>query len=58
MVSTLDVELNKKLGYLRSHGVTSLIGQDKGRAITYDVAHPGLNYRMDGNASRNWLCAT
>jgi dTDP-4-amino-4,6-dideoxygalactose transaminase len=48
MVSTLDVELNKKLGYLRSHGMTTLtFDRHKGRAITYDVAQPGLNYRMD-----------
>jgi len=48
MVSTLDPELNKKLGYLRSHGMTTLtLDRHKGRAITYDVAQPGLNYRMD-----------
>ena len=48
MVSTLDDELNKKLGYLRSHGMTTLtLDRHKGRAITYDVAQPGLNYRMD-----------
>jgi len=48
MVSTLDVELNRKLGYLRSHGMTTLtLDRHKGRAITYDVAQPGLNYRMD-----------
>jgi dTDP-4-amino-4,6-dideoxygalactose transaminase len=48
MVSTLDFELNKKLGYLRSHGMTTLtLDRHKGRAITYDVAQPGLNYRMD-----------
>lgn len=48
MVSTLDVELDKKLGYLRSHGMTTLtLDRHKGRAITYDVVQPGLNYRMD-----------
>ena len=48
MVSTLDPELHKKLGYLRSHGMTTLtLDRHKGRAITYDVAQPGLNYRMD-----------
>ena len=48
MVSTLDVELNKKLGYLRSHGMTTLtLDRHRGRAITYDVAQSGLNYRMD-----------
>jgi dTDP-4-amino-4,6-dideoxygalactose transaminase len=48
MVSTLRADLHKKLGYLRSHGMTTLtLDRHKGRAITYDVAQPGLNYRMD-----------
>lgn len=48
MVTTLSSDLNKKLGYLRSHGMTTLtLDRHKGRAITYDVAQPGLNYRMD-----------
>jgi dTDP-4-amino-4,6-dideoxygalactose transaminase len=48
MVSTLDPQLDKKLGYLRSHGMTTLtLDRHKGRAITYDVAQSGLNYRMD-----------
>ena len=48
MVCTLDIELNSKLGHLRSHGMTTLtLDRHKGRAITYDVAQPGLNYRMD-----------
>ena len=48
MVSTLDPQLDNKLGYLRSHGMTTLtLDRHKGRAITYDVAQPGLNYRMD-----------
>ena len=48
MVSTLDPQLDKKLGYLCSHGMTTLtLDRHKGRAITYDVAQPGLNYRMD-----------
>jgi len=48
MVSTKSHELDKKLGYLRSHGMTTLtLDRHKGRAITYDVAQPGLNYRMD-----------
>ena len=34
--------------YLRSHGMTTLtLDRHKGRAITYDVVEPGLNYRMD-----------
>ena len=48
MVSTLRPDLHKKLGYLRSHGMTTLtLDRHKGRSITYDVAQPGLNYRMD-----------
>ena len=48
MVSTLDPQIDKKLGYLRSHGMTTLtLDRHKGRAVTYDVAQPGLNYRMD-----------
>ena len=48
MVSTCSAELSKKIRYLRSHGMTSLtLDRHKGRSITYDVAHPGLNYRMD-----------
>jgi len=48
MVSTLNPDLNQKLCYLRSHGMTTLtLERHKGRAITYDVARPGLNYRMD-----------
>lgn len=48
MVSTLDSHLDKKLGYLRSHGMTTLtLDRHKGRAITYDIDQPGLNYRMD-----------
>ena len=42
------LNLHQKLGYLRSHGMTTLtLDRHKGRAITYDVAQPGLNYRMD-----------
>lgn len=48
MVSSLDREVDKKLGYIRSHGMTTLtLDRHKGRAITYDVAQPGMNYRMD-----------
>jgi dTDP-4-amino-4,6-dideoxygalactose transaminase len=48
MVSTLDSQLNKRLSYFRSHGMTTLtLDRHKGRAITYDVAQPGLNYRID-----------
>ena len=48
MVSSQCKDMNEKLGYLRSHGMTTLtFDRHKGRAITYDVAQPGLNYRMD-----------
>ena len=48
MVSTVRPDLYKKLGYLRSHGMTSLtLDRHKGRSTSYDVAQPGLNYRMD-----------
>lgn len=48
MVSTMCPGLNKKLGFLRSHGMTSLtLDRHKGRSISYDVAQPGLNYRVD-----------
>lgn len=48
MVSSTNSDLNQKLRYLRSHGMTTLtLDRHKGRAITYDVAQPGLNYRMD-----------
>lgn len=48
MVVTKDEKLHQRLRYLRSHGMTTLtLDRHKGRAITYDVAEPGLNYRMD-----------
>lgn len=48
MVSTLDLQLYKRLGYLRSHGMTTLtLDRHKGRSITYDIEQTGLNYRMD-----------
>ena len=48
MVVTRSAESSQRLRYLRSHGMTSLtLDRHKGRAITYDVAEPGLNYRMD-----------
>lgn len=41
-------ELDRKGRYLRSHGMTTLtMDRHAGRAITYDVVQPGLNYRMD-----------
>jgi len=48
MVVTQNEKLARRLRYLRSHGMTTLtLDRHKGRAITYDVAEPGLNYRMD-----------
>jgi dTDP-4-amino-4,6-dideoxygalactose transaminase len=48
MVTSCNPELIQRLRYLRSHGMTTLtLDRHKGRAITYDVAEPGLNYRMD-----------
>jgi dTDP-4-amino-4,6-dideoxygalactose transaminase len=48
MVTSCDPELIQRMKYLRSHGMTTLtLDRHKGRAITYDVAEPGLNYRMD-----------
>lgn len=48
MVVTCDEGISQRLRYLRSHGMTTLtLDRHKGRAITYDVAEPGLNYRMD-----------
>lgn len=41
-------ELHQRLRYLRSHGMTTLtLDRHQGRANTYDVVMPGLNYRMD-----------
>jgi dTDP-4-amino-4,6-dideoxygalactose transaminase len=48
MVVACDENISQRLRYLRSHGMTTLtLDRHKGRAITYDVAEPGLNYRMD-----------
>jgi dTDP-4-amino-4,6-dideoxygalactose transaminase len=48
MVSASDAALSQRLRYLRSHGMTTLtLDRHQGRAVTYDVVEPGLNYRMD-----------
>jgi dTDP-4-amino-4,6-dideoxygalactose transaminase len=48
MVTTLSTELDRTMRYLRSHGMTTLtLDRHQGRAVTYDVVRPGLNYRMD-----------
>ncbi|MBS0576711.1 MAG: DegT/DnrJ/EryC1/StrS family aminotransferase [Proteobacteria bacterium] len=48
MVTTRSDELDRALRYLRSHGMTTLtLDRHKGRAVSYDVVRPGLNYRID-----------
>jgi dTDP-4-amino-4,6-dideoxygalactose transaminase len=48
MVIAKTEKLNQTIKYLRSHGMSTLtLDRHKGRAITYDVLQPGLNYRMD-----------
>ena len=48
MISTKSKDLNQQAGYFRSHGMTALtLDRHKGRAITYDIAQSGLNYRID-----------
>lgn len=48
MLSTSSKELDQKARYYRAHGMTSLtLDRFKGRAISYDVVQPGLNYRID-----------
>ena len=48
MLTTQDEKLDQQAKYFRSHGMTALtLDRHKGRAITYDVAQSGLNYRID-----------
>ena len=48
MVVAKTEELNSKIKFLRSHGMSTLtLDRHKGRAITYDVLQAGFNYRMD-----------
>jgi len=48
MVVARDRRLYERLRGLRSHGMTTLtLDRHKGRAVSYDVLAPGLNYRMD-----------
>jgi len=47
MVTTRRPELAQKLGWLRSHGMTTLtLDRHKGHAFGYDVVALGYNYRM------------
>ena len=48
MLTTKNAQLAQQAKYFRSHGMTALtLDRHKGRAITYDVAQSGLNYRID-----------
>jgi dTDP-4-amino-4,6-dideoxygalactose transaminase len=48
MVVTRDIALYQKCKNLRSHGMTvASFDRMQGRASTYDVVEPGLNYRID-----------
>ncbi len=48
MITTTNASLAQKAQYFRSHGMTALtLDRHEGRAITYDVVQPGLNYRID-----------
>ena len=48
MVATRSPELYAKLKGLRSHGMTvPSFDRYKGRALSYDIESPGLNYRID-----------
>ncbi len=48
MLSTRNPDLNQTLRHIRSHGMSSLtLDRHKGRAISYDVLRPGLNFRSD-----------
>ena len=48
MLTTVNPIYAERLRFLRSHGMSSAtLDRHKGRAISYDVIIPGLNYRMD-----------
>ena len=48
MFVTRDGQLAEKGRFLRSHGMSTLtLDRHEGRAISYDVLQPGLNYRID-----------
>ncbi|MCL2264923.1 MAG: DegT/DnrJ/EryC1/StrS family aminotransferase [Treponema sp.] len=47
MVVTRNAELHEKLRLLRSHGISvPTFDRYKGRAVSYDIEAPGLNYRI------------
>ena len=48
MVVSMDSSIAASLAALRSHGMSTMtLDRHQGRAISYDVAQVGLNYRMD-----------
>jgi dTDP-4-amino-4,6-dideoxygalactose transaminase len=48
MFVTRSAALQEQARHLRSHGMTTLtLDRHRGRAASYDVVRPGLNYRMD-----------
>jgi dTDP-4-amino-4,6-dideoxygalactose transaminase len=48
MVTVRDAAVAKRVGLLRSHGMTTLTwDRHRGHADSYDVLQPGLNYRLD-----------
>jgi dTDP-4-amino-4,6-dideoxygalactose transaminase len=48
MLVTTNSELAKRLGFLRSHGMTRLTwDRHRGHASSYDVVEIGFNYRLD-----------
>ena len=48
MITTQSADIAQQIRYLRSHGMTTLtLDRHQGRAISYDVIRPGLNYRID-----------
>ena len=48
MIISTDKKAIEEARLIRSHGMNALtLDRHKGRAITYDVIRPGLNYRID-----------
>lgn len=48
MITTNDDSLAERVRLLRSHGMTkSTLDRHKGHTFIYDLAEPGLNYRLD-----------